>query len=333
MIFQTLLTPVTSIRILGWPVLCSYIFCGADVGLMLGIGVEQGGLAEVLSLVWALLLAALWLAQILACTLWRNVESYFDTMPWLHHTQELQANKGGRTYQTKCPFTGGWPPGYAGLGLPRLHACLVASKRGLAEFDLLDAPDDFRACMLMEGGRGTDYRPFLKAVCQVWGPRVACSGQSLRSPAPNQPTCSAGLRPTVRCPSCSCRVHDLVLGPADKWVEHLPVCDVPLRWEAAKAALDNATDPIKVGGNCWSSWWDRAIPDRAPCALGPFLVWALSVSESSLVCAFSGPCSVPACRDKSGTSTTPPHSQAYTHRPGRSWTVRSIFGATRPCVA
>lgn len=43
-------------------------------------------------------------------------------------------------------------------------------------------------------------------------------------------------------------MHDIALQPPDRWVESLPVCDVPLRWDLAKEAMAGAENPIQVGG-------------------------------------------------------------------------------------
>ncbi|KFM26148.1 hypothetical protein F751_4641 [Auxenochlorella protothecoides] len=162
MFFLTLLAPIFAPYILGWPALATLVTLAADLGITLGLGVAAGnpGLPDYLSLSLTITLVGAWLGLTLATALWRNLESSFDRMPWLRHTQELQSRKGGRTYQTKCPFT--------------------------------------------------------------------------------------GLRPTARCPSCSCRVHDIALQPPDRWVESLPVCDVPLRWDLAKEAMAGAENPIQA---------------------------------------------------------------------------------------
>lgn len=39
-------------------------------------------------------------------SLFRKVEVYFATLPWLAHQRALQARPGGRAYATRCPWTG-----------------------------------------------------------------------------------------------------------------------------------------------------------------------------------------------------------------------------------
>jgi len=37
---------------------------------------------------------------------WRNIESYFTSLPWLSTATTNQEKVGNRLYQKKCPFTG-----------------------------------------------------------------------------------------------------------------------------------------------------------------------------------------------------------------------------------
>lgn len=151
MIFLTLLSPFTGVYILGFPAILCFVLMGADLAVTLGCGVTGGdpGFADYISLALTLTLVALWFGVTMYMVLWRNLETYFSTMPWLRHASASVSRKRGS--RLACPFT--------------------------------------------------------------------------------------GLKPTVRCPSCSCAVHDLALPPSDPWVEGLPVCNVPLRWDTAKEAL------------------------------------------------------------------------------------------------
>lgn len=48
--------------------------------------------------------------------LFRKVEVYYASFPWLNYTRGLKATPNGRTYQTRCPWTGALLLGRRKLG-------------------------------------------------------------------------------------------------------------------------------------------------------------------------------------------------------------------------
>lgn len=79
----------------------------------------------------------------------------------------------------------------------------------------------------------------------------------------------AGLRPTMRCPSCDCRIHDVAMHKPDRWIGFLG--DTVLRWDAVKAALAGTGSVAKVrrwlgglnqwaDGSMWVNWPGGGLP-------------------------------------------------------------------------
>lgn len=137
------------------------VIMGVEIGFLVGLGVTRGtpGTGDILSATLATLLVVCYMVVVAGMTLWRYLEAYFSSMPWLDQGRELVIKGGARRYQTRCPFT--------------------------------------------------------------------------------------GLRPTMRCPSCDCRVHDVALKPAERFATALG--ETVLRWDAVKAALQTQGTVAKVG--------------------------------------------------------------------------------------
>jgi hypothetical protein len=98
------------------------------------------------------------------------------------------------------------------------------------------------------GKRQSGWRGDLERICFFGGGMCWKRGlprRWLRSPMPSHPSLyPVGLKPTLRCPSCDCRVHERGFHRKERLVEFM-VGETPLRWDLAKRVFDDSTADVQ----------------------------------------------------------------------------------------
>jgi hypothetical protein len=109
MIITTLCAPFSTLYICGGLALIVVpLVIGACLGVYLISDVSPGeiGTADLASASAATGIIAIYFLVTFYMIYWRNIESYFTSLPWLSTATNNQEKVGNRFYQKKCPFTG-----------------------------------------------------------------------------------------------------------------------------------------------------------------------------------------------------------------------------------
>ena len=109
MILTTLSGPFSALYVCGGLALAIIpLGIGGTLAVYLNSNVTPGdiGTGDMVAAGAATGVVALYFLLLLYMILWRNIESYFSSLPWLSEAKTSQEIVGKRTYQKLCPFTG-----------------------------------------------------------------------------------------------------------------------------------------------------------------------------------------------------------------------------------
>ena len=109
MLLTTLCAPFSALYVCGSLALALLpLVVGGCLAVYIISDVDPGevGTADVASAAAATATVAIYFFLAFYMIYWRNIESYFSTLPWLSAASTTKAKVGERMYQHKCPFTG-----------------------------------------------------------------------------------------------------------------------------------------------------------------------------------------------------------------------------------
>jgi hypothetical protein len=109
MIITAICAPFSTLYVCGgFALVVIPLVIGACLGVYLITDVSPGevGTADIASASAATALVVVYFLVAFYMIYWRNIESYFASLPWLTTATANQEVVGNRVYQKKCPFTG-----------------------------------------------------------------------------------------------------------------------------------------------------------------------------------------------------------------------------------
>jgi hypothetical protein len=109
MIITTICAPFSTLYVCGGlALLVVPLVIGGCLAVYLNSEVSPGqvGTADIASAAAATGIVAVYFLVACYMIYWRNIESYFTSLPWLSTASSNQEKVGNRVYQKKCPFTG-----------------------------------------------------------------------------------------------------------------------------------------------------------------------------------------------------------------------------------